>query len=102
MVVLEAMSYGLPVVVSDARYCGIAGLLTDGVNARILLSPNDATELSDRLRQILQAPELYQALALGARFFAAQWSWATIAAQQDCMYREIADRSVRIANRNTL
>ena len=101
MVVLEAMAYGLPVVVSDARYCGIAGLLTDGVNARILLSPNDATELSIRLGQILQAPELYQTLALGARLFAAQWSWATIAAKQDRLYHEIADRSVRITNRDT-
>jgi glycosyltransferase involved in cell wall biosynthesis len=100
MVVLEAMSYGLAVVVSEARYCGIAGLLTDGVNARILHSPNDSTELSAHLRQILQAPALYEALTMGARFFAARWSWATIAEQQDRMYREIAARSVRIANRD--
>ena len=95
MVVLEAMSYGLPVVVSDARYCGIAGLLTNGVNARILLSPNDATELSGHIRQIFQAPLVYQALAMGSRIFATHWSWAAIAEQQDRIYRKIAGYSGR-------
>ncbi len=90
MVVLEAMAYGLPVVVSDARYCGIAGLLTDGVNAQILRSPTDAAELAGHLGRIFQSPALYESLAKGARFFATQWSWATIAEQQDKMYRDIA------------
>ncbi|HAL40155.1 MAG TPA: glycosyltransferase family 1 protein [Polaromonas sp.] len=97
MVVLEAMAYGLPIVVSDSRYCGIAGLLTDGVNALILSSPTDARQLSDRLARILQEPALYRDLATGARDFASQWSWSTIACQQEVMYRDIADAASRTA-----
>ncbi|MEY2952602.1 MAG: hypothetical protein RLZZ401_689, partial [Pseudomonadota bacterium] len=36
MVVLEAMSWGLPVVVSGGKYCGISDLLSDGHNALLL------------------------------------------------------------------
>ncbi len=42
MVVLEAMAHGLPVVVSAGRYCGIAELLSHGVNALVLQDPRDA------------------------------------------------------------
>ncbi|MFC5523450.1 glycosyltransferase family 4 protein [Polaromonas jejuensis] len=93
MVVLEAMAYGLPVVVSDARYCGIAGLLTDGENALILTSPTDAEQLSGNLARILQEPTFYRQLSAASRQFASQWSWATIASQQEAMYCEIADAS---------
>ena len=101
MVVLEAMAYGLPVVVSDSRYCGIAGLLTDGVNALILTSPTDATQLSDSLGRILQEPAVYHALATGACSFAARWSWAIIAGQQERMYRDIAAGAVHSARPNS-
>ena len=90
MVVLEAMSHGLPVVISDSRYCGIAGLLTDGVNARILASPADAIELADSLAQIIQKLDTYRVLSAGAFAFAANYSWDTIAGQQELMYQTIA------------
>jgi UDP-glucose:(heptosyl)LPS alpha-1,3-glucosyltransferase len=96
MVVLEAMANGLPVVVSDSRYCGIAGLLTDGENALILTSPTDAAELANKLGQVLQDSALYQSLAEGARGFAAQWSWSTIASQQEMMYLDIANAVKRL------
>ena len=102
MVVLEAMSFGLPVVVSDARYCGIAGLLSDGVNALILTSPTDAPQLSDSLGRILQDAPLYQSLAAGARAFATHWSWDTVARQQDLMYRDIVAGALGSADQHTL
>ena len=97
MVVLEAMAYGLPIVVSDSRYCGIAGLLTDGVNALILPSPTDAKQLSERLGRVLDDPVLYRHLSEAARYFAAQWSWSKIAGQQEVMYRDIAKAASRFA-----
>jgi UDP-glucose:(heptosyl)LPS alpha-1,3-glucosyltransferase len=91
MVVLEAMAHGLPVVVSDARYCGIADLLTDGVDAMILSSPTDALQLAAMLRRILQETELRDALAAGGRRFAEQRSWRNTAQRQELMYFDIAE-----------
>ncbi|MEI6732421.1 MAG: glycosyltransferase family 4 protein [Comamonadaceae bacterium] len=93
MVVLEAMAYGLPVVVSDARYCGIAGMLTHGVNAIILSSPTDTAQLSSVLAQVLADKSLREALASNAREFAQQRAWPSIAAEQEAMYFNLAERT---------
>ncbi|MDO9404513.1 MAG: glycosyltransferase family 4 protein [Polaromonas sp.] len=90
MVVLEAMAHGLPVVVSDASHCGIASLLDDEANALILASPTDADELAGKLGRIFADAGLRQHLGDGARAFAAQWSWTTIAARQESIYIEAA------------
>ena len=93
MVVLEAMAHGLPVVVSDARYCGIAGLLTHGVNAIILSSPTDTAQLSAILGQILADTSMRDALGSNAREFAQQRAWPSIAVEQEAMYFHLADRA---------
>lgn len=90
MVVLEAMAHSRPVIISDARYCGIAGLLSDGVNALILTSPTDALQLSAALTRVLQEPALCQRLAERAHDFAAQSAWPAIARQQELMYLALA------------
>ncbi len=92
MVVLEAMAHGLPVVVSDARYCGIAGLLSKGVNAMILSCPTDAAELSAVLTRLLEDASLRQALSVSAREFAQQRAWPSIAVEQERMYFDLMDR----------
>jgi UDP-glucose:(heptosyl)LPS alpha-1,3-glucosyltransferase len=90
MVVLEAMAHQLPVVVSDSRYCGIAGLLTNGVNAVILSSPTDVPQLAIALEKILSDQLLYKRLAEESLDFARQWSWARISQLQALMYDETA------------
>ncbi|NMM12643.1 MAG: glycosyltransferase family 4 protein [Rhodoferax sp.] len=90
MVVLEAMAHGLPVVVSDSRYCGIAGFLKNGVNAVILSSPTDVPQLAVALERILSEPVLREGLARESLHFALQWSWARISQLQALMYEEIA------------
>lgn len=86
MVVLEAMSYGLPVVVSGAAYCGIAGLLQDGVNALLLDAPKDAVYLRRALESVLFQPELNQKLAQGALDFARKYEWSATALKQESLY----------------
>ena len=86
---VRAMAHGLPVVVSNERYCGIAGLLTNGANALILSSPRDPRELADSLWSVVSDRALYDRLADGARQFAAGLSWAAIARQQEAMYFDI-------------
>lgn len=89
MVVLEAMSYGLPVVVSCEKYCGIAGLLTNGLNALILNNPKDAAELSEALKKLLSNKELRSTLSHQAVQFADGFAWAELARQQEAVYLSV-------------
>ncbi|UUZ73630.1 glycosyltransferase [Polaromonas sp. P1(28)-8] len=86
MVVLEAMAYGLPVVVSGPRYCGISGLLQDGVNAMILEDPRDANKLAQLIQQVMGQPALQDRLMQGATEFARHYQWREIALQQEALY----------------
>ncbi len=86
MVVLEAMSYGLPVVVSQEKYCGIAGLLSDQVNALILNDPKNAALLFQKLLSIRNDVSLRNKLSSEAAAFAADYSWPHIAQQQERVY----------------
>lgn len=86
MVVLEAMSHGLPVVVSSARYCGISALLKQGENAVLLEDPQDAQALTQALNGILNHPAEATAMAKAAVAFAGLHRWAAIASRQDEVY----------------
>ena len=86
MVVLEAMACGLPVVVSNADHCGIAGLLENEVNALILDNPRDVNTLADALSRLLGDEALRKKLALAARDFARKFEWSSIAALQEELY----------------
>ena len=93
MVVLEAMSYGLPVVVSREKYCGIAGLLTDGLNALILNEPKKPTALSQLLLSIVDNAELRTRLSDEALKFADGFAWATKACEQEQIYLQITSKT---------
>ena len=86
MVVLEAMAHALPVVVSSARYCGVSGLLEDGVNALLLQDPRDVIALRDGLSRVLGDEALKTKLAHAARAFAEEFQWSGIAAAQEKLY----------------
>lgn len=90
MVVLEAMSYGLPVVVSQEKYCGIAGLLTNQVNALILENPKDAILLGELLLSIVCDVEIREKLSTEALEFAENYTWTRIAQEQEQIYLKVA------------
>ena len=94
MVVLEAMAHALPVLVSDPRYCGIAGALQDGQNALILNDPRDSVALALALGRLFQAPGLRQRLREQALLFARQHLWSEIAARQEAIYFSVVDGSL--------
>lgn len=89
MVVLEAMSYALPVVVSSSSYCGISGLLQHGANALIVEDPLNSSALQQALEQILTQPLLYAQLSEGAIAFASGYQWSGLALQQEALYLEV-------------
>ena len=86
MVVLEAMAYSLPIVVSGAKYCGISGLLENEVNALVLDDPRDAVALGNCLRRVLGDEALKTKLVHAARAFAEKFEWSGIAAMQEKLY----------------
>ena len=86
MVVLEAMAYGLPVVVSGPLYCGISGLLQHSINAMILGDPKDVSNLHHTIEQIITQPALRIQLILGGTDFALHYQWGEIALRQEALY----------------
>lgn len=93
MVVLEAMAHGLPVVVSAERYCGIAGLLAHEQQALLLADPLDARELALALARFVQDQALVGRLSSAALAFAQQHQWATLALEQEAIYRSVVSHS---------
>ena len=87
MVVLEAMSCGLPVVVSSGQYCGISDLLTDGLNALILQNPTDSKALAQLLKDVLGLPELADQLSRRGTDFAESHLWTKVAQLQEDIYK---------------
>ncbi len=91
MVVLEAMAHGLPVVVSSSKYCGIAGLLENDLNALILDDPRDADGLGRALNLVLTDPAVSARLGRAATTFVEKFEWGGIAAQQEKLYYAAAN-----------
>ena len=86
MVVLEAMAWGLPAVVSSVVYCGISGLLQNGVEALVLDNPQDAPALAASIKRVIEDGELKADLGKNARAFAERFEWSDIAALQENLY----------------
>lgn len=86
MVVLEALAYGLPVVVSSVQYCGISELLVHERNALILDDPRNAEALASALQRVLLDTELARQLHENGLRFARQYLWSEIARQQEQIY----------------
>lgn len=97
MVVLEAMSYGLPVVVSGERYCGVSSSLQHGVNAWIVDDPTDVDGLHDALEAVVIWCKFDSELRLSAKEFAVRYQWSDLATAQEAIYASLM--SVSPSNR---
>ena len=87
MVVLEAMAHGLPVVVSDAKFCGIAAELVDGVQALVMENPTSATAIATAVRRILDDAGMASGLSEQATRFAQGHTWERAAQSYEALYR---------------
>lgn len=75
---LEAMSCGLPVIVS--RDAGISEWVVNGKNGIVLQSAQDSRELAEAIRGLITAPERMRSLGENAVRAAAELSWERHAA----------------------
>lgn len=92
MAVLEAMTHGLPVIVSGPAYCGISGLLRPDVDAVLLDDPRDAGVLAAAIAQVLDRPGFAARLGAQASSFAKRFQWRELALEQESLYFEAAGR----------
>jgi glycosyltransferase involved in cell wall biosynthesis len=87
MVVLEAMSYGVPVVVSGPAYCGISQQLINGSDAFLLDNPKDPILLSKLMDAVLSDLAVADHLRRHGLAFAAAHSWECAALQYEVFYQ---------------
>jgi phosphatidylinositol alpha-mannosyltransferase len=85
IVLLEAMSAGLPVVASDIP--GFRTVLKDGRQGRFA-PPNDAFALAESIDTLLANEKLRQAMAAEGRRTAADYDWSVVGAKVLELYRE--------------
>jgi UDP-glucose:(heptosyl)LPS alpha-1,3-glucosyltransferase len=91
MVVLEAMSYGLPVVVSSELHCGISQFLTDQQDALILSDPLNPVAIATAIDHILADPTFYETLSVSGLRFAAQHQWTQVVDAYIVLYKKISN-----------
>ena len=88
MVVLEAMSHGLPVVVSGPAHCGISRELHDGQEALLLHDPRNSTDLARLVRRVLDDDELANRLRGQGLAFAQAHTWERAALEYEALYQQ--------------
>ena len=86
MVVLEAMSYGLPVIVSGSKYCGVASLLQHNVSAWIVDDPKNTAMLHEALHAVLTQFGIKDRMGRCGREFALGYQWSNLALLQELIY----------------
>jgi len=89
MAPLEAMSHGLPVVVSSPVYCGFAQYLTDGQDAFILQDPRNGAQLAQALERLGSDPQLRASLKTRGLEIAREQSWETVASRYEALYEKV-------------
>jgi glycosyltransferase involved in cell wall biosynthesis len=91
MVVLEAMAFGLPVVVSSERFCGISASLSAEKNALILDDPRNVDALAQAINRVLVDAPFAQQLSVAAQDFARSHLWSAAARTQESIYAAVCD-----------
>ena len=75
MVVLEAMSHGLPVVVSGPKFCGISADLQNGVNAILVADPRDIGAFATAIEKLRANAEFAAGLVAHGLDYALAHTW---------------------------
>ncbi|CAM5194765.1 UDP-glucose:(Heptosyl)LPS alpha-1,3-glucosyltransferase OS=Castellaniella defragrans OX=75697 GN=HNR28_003123 PE=4 SV=1 [Castellaniella defragrans] len=89
MAPLEAMSFGLPVILSPAPWCGFAQYVEAGRSALVLSHPERADELAQAVMRLRTDDALLEHLRSGAQLVLARHSWPEVARQFLVLYGEV-------------
>jgi UDP-glucose:(heptosyl)LPS alpha-1,3-glucosyltransferase len=89
MAPLEAMSFGLPVILSPAHWCGFAQYVQPEAEALVLSHPERADELARAIGRLRADADLRARLLAGARDVLARHAWPEVARRYLEVYAEI-------------
>jgi glycosyltransferase involved in cell wall biosynthesis len=89
MVVLEAMAYGLPVVLSGPAFCGIAAHLRQGVDACLVDAPDSELALRAAVSGVLGDAALRQSLSVHGHAFAQRAHWDGVAQAHAALFARL-------------
>ncbi len=87
MVLLEAQSFGLPLV-AFACQCGPRDVITDGQNG-FLVAEGDVPALADRLLAVISDPALRSRLAASSLANSSAFTPAAIMSRWDSLFRSL-------------
>ncbi|MER1966967.1 glycosyltransferase family 4 protein [Castellaniella sp. GW247-6E4] len=91
MAPLEAMSFGLPVVLSPAPWCGFAQYVRAGEDALVISHPEHADELAEAIERLRTDAGLRCRLGAGAQQLLERHAWPEVARQYLALYARILD-----------
>jgi len=98
VVLLDAMSYGIPAIAS--RVGGIPDIIEDGVSG-VLVPPADPEALATAIERLARDPAYARRLAdAGRERLRTHFSWDTIIARWDAVYREARRQARRAVPRH--
>ncbi|MGA0585453.1 MAG: glycosyltransferase family 4 protein, partial [Castellaniella sp.] len=89
MAPLEAMSFGLPVILSPAPWCGFAQYVQPDAEALVLSHPERADELALAIGRLRSGAALRDRFRAGARDGLARRAWPEVARRYLELYAEI-------------
>ncbi|MBE9536609.1 MAG: glycosyltransferase family 4 protein [Proteobacteria bacterium] len=92
LVVLEAMASGLPVVTARTVAFGDE-VIRDGHNGFVVGCPWDVNEMAERIRTLMENPELGKSIGKRCRETAELYSWDRYAELTEAVYEQVVNGS---------
>ena len=89
MAPLEAMSFGLPVILSPVPWCGFAQYVEDGQEVMMLSHPENDEQLAQCIQRINDDVQWRQALVQGGNRVVDRHSWSEMAKSYQSLYMDV-------------
>lgn len=91
MAPLEAMSFGLPVVISPSPWCGFAQYLENGRDAVVMSHPENAQELAQAIRRLSEDADFRAHVLAGANTVVGRHAWESVARRYEQLYARVLE-----------